>query len=412
MNVLAINCGSSSLKYLLYSWDKSEVIAKGMVERIGLDGGNISYVVGDKKHSFNDDFSSHKSALEYVFKVLVDAEIGVLKDLKDIDAIGHRVVHGGEFFSHSTLIDSNVLNKIEALSQLAPLHNPPNLLGIRIAMEYLPDVKQVAIFDTAYHQSIPEHAYMYALPTSVYEQHSIRRYGFHGTSHLYISKRASVLLGKKNEDTNIICLHIGNGASATAISGGKSIDTSMGFTPLEGLVMGTRSGDIDPAIPLYMQTTLGVSINDVNDMLNKESGLLGITGKYTDRRDIIEQASKGDAKCQLAIDVECYRLRKYVGMYMAVLGRVDAIVFTAGVGENAPIIRQKTLEGLEDLGIVLDNDKNNSTYSSAGEQLISKDTSKIKVFMVPTNEEQVFIEDVVAILENGSVKGYEYTFSK
>ncbi len=412
MNVLAINCGSSSVKYMLYSWESKCVLAKGMAERIGLDGAYITHKIGEKSYPYELTLETHGQALEFVFKLLHDEEIGVVKSLDEISVVGHRVTHGGEDFKNSVLIDEEVVKIIEKLSLLAPLHNPPNLAGINFATEALPNAKQVAIFDTAFHQTIPDYAFMYALPYNLYCDMSIRRYGFHGTSHLYISKRAAAMLNKASDKCNIISLHIGNGASATAIKGGKSVDTSMGFTPLEGLMMGTRAGDIDPAIPQYLEQTLGIDWHGISNILNKQSGILGITGKYADRRDVMREAENGNERAQLAIEMECYRIKKYVGMYYATLGRVDAIVFTAGVGENAPLIREKALEGLEDMGIILDKEKNNKAYSSGGECVISTAESKVKVMVIPTDEEQVFIEDSVALIQHGSLKKYKYTFEQ
>jgi acetate kinase len=334
--------------------------------------------------------------------------------MDEISAVGHRVVHGGEKFARSVRIDDDVIKAIEDVQHLAPLHNPPNLAGIKAAKEVLPDVPHVAIFDTAFHQTMPAYAYTYAVPHEWYEKYGVRRYGFHGTSHLYVSKRAAVLLGKNPKDCNIITMHIGNGVSHTAIKNGVSVDTSMGLTPLEGAVMGTRCGDLDPAVPLFMQQQLDVGPKEMDNLLNKKSGILGLTGKFTDRRDVLENADNGDEKCKLAIEVEAYRLKKYIGMYMAVLGRTDAIVFTAGVGENAGAIRQLALEGLENLGIIIDKEKNLSTFSKHGETEISTKDSKVKVFVIPTNEELVFVEDVVAIL-NGTYKEHmqhDYTFLK
>ncbi|MGE4544542.1 MAG: acetate kinase [Pedobacter sp.] len=401
MDILALNCGSSSVKYQLYSWTRREVIAKGVVERVGIGESFISHEVpGREDYKSSHDCSDHTVAIELIIKTLTSETVGVVKSMDEISAVGHRVVHGGEKFASSVLIDEAVLQGIKDVQHLAPLHNPPNIMGIEAAKKVLPNVPHVAIFDTAFHQTMPQEAYMYPLPYEWYEKHSVRRYGFHGTSHLYVSKRAAVLLGKDPKDCNIITLHIGNGASHAAIRGGVCVDTSMGLTPLEGAVMGTRSGDIDPAIPTFIMEREGYSAKEMDSILNKKSGLLGITGKYTDRRDIGDGIKAGDKRCQLAHDIECYRIKKYIGSYMAVLGKVDAIVFTAGVGEMGSEIRQQALEGLEALGIKVDKEKNLKTRTKKAEVEISTPDSPVKVYVIPTDEELVFTEDVVGILEN------------
>lgn len=415
MKILALNCGSSSVKYQLFDWDKKEVIAKGMVERVGIGDSFIIHEVPGRD-GYRDEYEchDHTTAINLIIETLIGDEVGVLKQIDEISAIGHRVVHGGDKFACSVLIDENVIKTIEDVQHLAPLHNPPNLAGIAAAQEVLPNVPHVAIFDTAFHQTMPDYAYTYPLPIEWLEDYGVRRYGFHGTSHLYVSKRAALMLKKDPSECNIITMHIGNGVSHAAIKAGISVDTSMGFTPLEGAVMGTRCGDLDPAIPLFMQKQLNIGPQEMDDILNKKSGILGLTGKYTDRRDVLKHCDANDKRCKIAIDVEAYRLKKYVGMYMAVLGKTDAIVFTAGVGENAGVIRQLALEGLEDMGIILDKDKNLSTFSKHGETEISTPESKIKVFVIPTNEELVFVEDVVAIL-NKNYKAHtehDYTFLK
>lgn len=414
MKILALNCGSSSVKYQLYHWENREVLAKGVVERIGLINSFIVHNVKDQNHRLAFDCSDHVDAIINILKFLQDEEFGVIKELSEIDAVGHRIVHGGEYFNKSVLIDENVLNIISKLSELAPLHNPPNLAGIEAMKKLVPNIPQVAVFDTAFYQTMPEHAYMYAIPRKWYDEYKVRRYGFHGSSHLYVSRRAAVMLNKNWQECNLITLHIGNGVSITAIKNGIAIDTSMGFTPLEGAIMGTRSGDIDPAIPLFIQQTMGLTCDDVNTILNRRSGLLGITGKYTDRRDVRRVADEGDKYCQLALQMEYYRLKKYIGMYFAVLGRVDAIVYTAGVGENSPQARQKSIEGLEEcFGLSIDIEKNNNIYSSNGETDLTGKNSKVKIFMIPTDEEIVFIEDVVGVLkgEDTNPRNFKYSFS-
>ncbi|MGC9062466.1 acetate kinase [Calditerrivibrio sp.] len=415
MKILALNCGSSSVKYQLYDWENQKVVAKGIVERIGIgDSFIVHEVPGKETHREEYECHDHIAAINLVVHTLESPTKGVISKISEISAVGHRVVHGGEKFKRSVLITEEVVKAIEEVQHLAPLHNPPNLAGIRGAQKVLPDVPHVAIFDTAFHQTMPEYAYLYAVPYEWYEKYGVRRYGFHGTSHLYVSKRAAALLGKPAKECNIITMHIGNGVSHTAIKNGISVDTSMGLTPLEGAVMGTRCGDLDPAVPLFMQQQLNVTPKEMDNILNKKSGILGITGKYTDRRDVIAGSEQGDNRCNLALEIEAYRLKKYIGAYYAVLGRVDAIVFTAGVGENAWLIREKALQGLENLGIIIDFEKNKKTFSKSGETEISTPESRVKVFVIPTNEELVFIEDVVAIL-NGTYKDHtehQYSFLK
>lgn len=410
MKILALNCGSSSVKYQLYDTSANKLLAKGSLERIGFVGTFITHQTKHQKHRLECDCSNHKDAVNMVFKFLTDEEFGVIKELSEIDAVGHRIVHGGELFSKSVLIDDNVIKGIDSLSSLAPLHNPPNLQGILAMKALLPEVAQVAVFDTAFHQTMPETAYMYAIPLKWYEKYGVRKYGFHGTSHLYVTRRAAAILKKDIKDTNFISLHIGNGVSVTACKGGKSIDTSMGFTPLDGAIMGTRCGSIDPAVPLFMIDKEGFSSEEVNTILNKRSGVLAVTGRYTDRRDIARNASEGDKFCQLAQDMEAYKLKKLIGEYYAILGRLDGIIFTAGVGENSAVARKLVCDGLEHFGILLDDEKNNNT---SGETIISKDDSPVKIFMIPTNEEIVIIEDVSAIL-NGTFdnEDFKYSFEK
>jgi len=414
MDILAINCGSSSVKYQLYSWARKELIAKGVVERVVVGGSFIQQEVpGRQKYKVEHECPNHTVAMDLIIKTLTDPEHGVINDIKEISAVGHRVVHGGEQFTQSVMIDEKVLDAVKAVQHLAPLHNPPNIAGIEAMMAVLPDVPNIAIFDTAFHQTMPEYAYIYPLPYDWYVRYGVRRYGFHGTSHLYVSKRAAVLLGKKAKDCNIITMHIGNGVSHAAIKNGVSVDTSMGLTPLEGAVMGTRCGDIDPAIPGFMMQIEGLSAAEIDSILNKKSGILGITGKYTDRRDVTAHAEKGDKTCKLAMDIEAYRLRKYIGSYMAVLGRLDAVVFTAGVGERGWQIREMACHGLEHMGIHLDLERNRAAVKG-NECLITTDDSPIKVFVIPTDEELVFTEDVAAILDGSYTDhmNFEYSFSK
>lgn len=400
MIILALNCGSSSVKYKLYLWEKRQTLIKGIVERVGISGSFISTEVpGRGPLKADKDCPDHKTALKLIIDVLTQGENAVIKDLSDISAVGHRVVHGGEKFKSSVLINEEVLETIRSVQDLAPLHNPHNIAGIEAAKEVLPEIPHIAVFDTAFHQTMPEHSFLYPVPYEWYGMYGVRRYGFHGTSHLYVSRRAARLLDKDPSEVNLITMHIGNGVSITAVKEGISVDTSMGLTPLEGAVMGSRSGDIDPAIILFMIEKEGFYAEEIDTVLNKKSGLLGITGKYMDRRDIEKEASAGDRRCQLAIEIEAYRLKKYIGAYLAGLGRVDAVVFTAGAGEMNWKLRERVLEGMEALGIRLDKNKNQKACSREKESLISVEGSPIKVLVIPTDEELVFIEDVVAILE-------------
>ena len=415
MVILALNCGSSSVKYQLFDWEKKEVVAKGMVERVIIGDSFIMHEVpGRETYRTEYECPDHQVAVDLIIKTLVDDEHGVLKDINEISAVGHRVVHGGEMFTRSVLIDEKVLDAVKDVQHLAPLHNPPNIAGIEAAQAVLPKVPHVAIFDTAFHQTMPEHAYLYPLPYEWYEKYGVRRYGFHGTSHLYVSKRASVLLGKKPSECNIITMHIGNGVSHCAIQGGISVDTSMGLTPLEGAMMGTRCGDIDPAIPAFMMQKENLSAKEIDSILNKKSGVLGVTGRFTDRRDVIENAVNGDHRCKVSLEIEAYRLKKYIGTYMAVLGSLDAVVFTAGVGEMGWPIREKTIEGLEGIGIKLDRERNKGAMTRKRETLITTDDSPIKVFVIPTDEELVFTEDVVAILDGTYTDhmNFDYSFAR
>ncbi len=414
MDILALNCGSSSVKYQLFDWNKKVVVAKGMVERVTIgDSFIVHEVPGRETYREEHECPDHKVAIHLIIKTLTDPNHGVVKSMNEISAVGHRVVHGGEKFTCSVRINDEVLDAIKAVQHLAPLHNPPNIAGIEAAQTVLPQVPHIAIFDTAFHQTMPSSAYIYPLPYEWYQKYGVRRYGFHGTSHLYVSKRAAVLLGKDPKDCNIITMHIGNGVSHTAIKGGISIDTSMGLTPLEGAVMGTRCGDIDPAIPAFIMDQEGHSPREIDSILNKKSGVIGITGQFTDRRDVIEGANKGDDRCQLALDIEAYRLKKYIGSYAAAIGRIDAVVFTAGVGEMGWLIREKALTGLEFMGIHLDKEVNRNTMTRKKETLITTPDSPVKVFVIPTDEELVFTEDVVAILEGtyADHMTFKYSFS-
>lgn len=400
MIILALNCGSSSVKYKLFHWEKRQTITKGIVDRVGIPGSSIDFEIpGKGEKQIKKDCPDHRTALKLIIETIAHGEHAVIKDLSEISAVGHRVVHGGEKFKSSVLIDEEVIDAIRSVQDLAPLHNPPNIAGIEAAKEVMPEAPHIAVFDTAFHQTMPEHSFLYSVPYEWYGMYGVRRYGFHGTSHLYVSRRAAVILNKKPSETNLITMHIGNGVSITAVKEGISVDTSMGMTPLEGAVMGTRCGDIDPAIVLFMIEKEGFYAEEIDSILNKKSGLLGITGKYMDRRDIEKAANEGDRRCQLAMAIEAYRLKKYIGTYLAALGRVDAVVFTAGAGELNPKLRHDVLTGLENLGIKLDVSVNEKTRSREKETLISTADSPVKVYVIPTDEEIVFIEDVVAILE-------------
>ncbi|MCP4710669.1 MAG: acetate kinase [Planctomycetes bacterium] len=389
MKILVINAGSSSIKYQLFLMPEDEVICKGVVEKIGEDGSRLSHQAGSDKHGAETLVKDHNQAMELILDTLVCKEEGVIEDITEITSVGHRVVHGGEEFSGSVIIDEEVIASIEKFSDLAPLHNPANLTGICAAREKLPQTQQVVCFDTAFHSTIPAQAYMYALPYALYEKYHIRRYGFHGTSHRYVARRAADLLGKDKYEVNLITCHLGNGCSITAIKQGESIDTSMGLTPLEGLMMGTRSGDIDPAILFYLADK-GYDFESLNRLCNKESGLLGVSGESNDMRNLTELAAAGDKRAQLAIDIFCYRVKKYIGAYTAALGRVDAVVFTGGIGENVIEVRRNICSDLEALSVKLDPEKNNLRGQEAE---ISHDDSKIKVYLIPTNEEAAIARD-------------------
>jgi len=434
MKILTLNCGSSSLKYTFYDTDAARALADGVVERITIGESFIVHRLAPAADgsragtSLRRDYScpTHKEAIDLVLGTLTGDEAGPIGDPAEISAVAHRVVHGGEELTRSVLIDDYVLKVIRDYISLAPLHNPPNVAGIEAARALLPDVPQVAVFDTAFHYTIPDYAFIYALPYEWYHDLGVRRYGFHGTSHLYVSRRAAALLGKAPSEVNLVTLHLGNGASACAVRGGRSVDTSMGLTPLEGLVMGTRSGDIDPAIPFQLPRSIPLALPEIYMLLNRRSGVLGLTGKYADRRDVLAHMDAGAAsrdagaedpgspyRCKLALEVECYRLKKYVGAYAAALGRVDAVVFTAGVGENAPPVRELSLRGMESLGIVLDEEKNR-TAAEGREVDVSAADSRVKVFVIPTDEERVFIEDTVALLDGtyDLPDRFEYSFQR
>ncbi|MEL7646712.1 MAG: acetate kinase [Sedimentibacter sp.] len=395
MNVLVINCGSSSLKYQLINMNDESVLAKGLVERIGIEGSVLKHEkTGMDKVVIQEPMKDHKDAINHVLTALVDPVYGAVKSLDEVEAVGHRVVHGGEKFAGSVAITDEVVNAMKECISLAPLHNPPNIIGIEACKELLPTVPMVGVFDTAFHQTMPPVSYIYPLPYELYKELGIRRYGFHGTSHKYVSERVEALTGKELEGMKIITCHLGNGASLTAIKDGKSFDTSMGMTPLEGLVMGTRCGDIDPAIVTFLMNKKNMTAEEVDNLMNKKSGVLGISGVSSDFRDIEGAADEGNERAQLALDKFAYTVKKYIGSYAAAMGGVDVLVFTAGLGENSASSRKQVCEGLEFLGVEIDDVKNNTRGKEAE---ISKDGAKVKVFVIPTNEELMIARDTKAL---------------
>lgn len=396
MKILVINCGSSSLKYQLMDMDNEQIIAKGLAERIGIEGSVLTHKPeGKEKIVVERDMKDHKVALEILMNALVDEKHGVIKSMDEIYAVGHRVVHAGEKFASSVLITDAVMDALKECIDLAPLHNPPNIMGIEACKEILPNVQMVGVFDTAFHQTMPKEAYIYPLPYEYYEKYKIRKYGFHGTSHKYVAQRAASILNKQIEDLKIITCHLGNGASITAVKEGVSIDTSMGFTPLEGLAMGTRCGSIDPAILTFLMEQEGLSSQEINNVLNKKSGVLGISGVSSDFRDIEEAAQNGNDRAQLALDIFNYRVRTTIGSYTAAMNGVDVIVFTAGLGENSAENRKEICNKLQFLGLSIDNNKNNSRGK---ETIISTEDSKVKVIVIPTDEELMIARDTKEIV--------------
>lgn len=397
MKILVLNCGSSSIKYKLFDMESKEVIAQGVVEKIGLKGSFLKTPLpnGDKL-ILEGEILEHQAGIEYILGVLTNEKYGCLKSLSEIDAVGHRVVHGGEQFNKSVYITDEVVKKMEECIELAPLHNPPNLAGIYAVKELMGDIPQVGVFDTAFHQTMPPQAYMYGLPYSLYEKYAIRRYGFHGTSHRYVSHKACEILGVKYEDQRIISAHIGNGGSLAAIKGGKSVDTSMGMTPVEGLLMGTRSGDVDAGIISFVMEKENIGTQAISTLVNKHSGLLGISGVSSDMREIRAAIAAGDEKAKLAYDMFVYRIKKYIGAYTAALGGADILLFTGGIGENAVYIREQVCLDLAFLGIKLDVEKNNKIFGE--EAVISLPDSKITVMVVPTDEEFMIASDTMEIV--------------
>ncbi|MBU5314194.1 acetate kinase [Tissierella carlieri] len=396
MKILVINCGSSSLKYQLIDMNGEEVLCKGLVERIGIEGSRIKHdTTGKERVIIEEPMANHKVALGLVLNALIDENHGAIKSMDEIGAVGHRVVHGGETFASSVIIDDEVMKVLDECIELAPLHNPPNITGIEACKELMPNTPMVAVFDTAFHQTMEADNYIYPIPYEFYEKYKIRRYGFHGTSHKYVSLRAAEILGKDIKDLNIVTCHLGNGSSVCAVQGGKSMDTSMGFTPLEGLAMGTRSGDIDPAIIPFIMDKENMTFEEVNSMLNKQSGVLGISGISSDFRDLEIAMEEGNKRAKLALDVFVNRVKKYVGAYVATMCSIDALVFTAGIGENSSYIREKVCEGLECLGIRIDTELNNVRGEEAQ---LNKDLTSASILVIPTNEELMIARDTLGLV--------------
>ncbi|TYP59978.1 acetate/propionate family kinase [Thermosediminibacter litoriperuensis] len=396
MKVLVINCGSSSLKYQLFNMENETVLAKGLVERIGLEGSLLKHQpAGKDKVEIKAEVPNHKVAVKLMLDALVHEEYGVIKDVSEIGAVGHRVVHGGEKFSGSVKIDDDVMNVLKECIQLAPLHNPPNIWGIEAVREILPDVPMVGVFDTAFHQTIPEYAYIYGVPYELYEKYSVRRYGFHGTSHRYVSMRAAKVLNRPLATLKLVTLHLGNGSSISAVKGGKFVENSMGFTPLEGITMGTRCGTIDPYIPVFIMEKEGVPLEKINDYLNKKCGVLGISGVSSDFRDIEQAAGEGNYRAKLALEVFTYQAKKYIGAYAAAMNGLDAIVFTGGIGENSSTVRHMICKDMEYFGIKIDEEKNRIRGQEAD---ISADDARTRVLVIPTNEELMIAKDTIALI--------------
>lgn len=405
MKVLVLNCGSSSVKYQLIETsltmieaDDDRTLARGAVDRIGTSSAIHTYRRGEEDRERTvSEILEHRVAITEILRVLTDETRGVVSDVSEIEAVGHRVVHGGERFARSVRIGDEVLREIEECSELAPLHNPHNLRGYRAARQALPEVPHVAVFDTAFHQSMPPRAFLYGLPYVLYKRHAIRRFGFHGTSHRYVSWRSRWLLGKPREETRLISCHLGNGASLCAIDHGSSVDTSMGFTPLEGLLMGTRCGDLDPGILFYVGHKEDLTEHQANTLINKHSGLYGLSGVSNDMSEILEEEASGNERAHLAVEVFCYRVRKYLAAYVGAMGGVDAVIFTGGIGENAPAVRARSVEGLQVMGIEVDAERNESVVGGAG--VISPQEAKVKVLVIPTNEELIIARDTLRVVE-------------
>lgn len=398
MKVLVINCGSSSLKYQVFDMTTETVLAKGIAEKIGLEGSFLKYRRGNEENiTIEAAMDNHEVAVKLVFDALTNTDYGVLQSMSEIEAVGHRVVHAGEKFARSVVIDDEVMAALRECIDLAPLHNPPNIVGIEVAKRLMPNVTHVGVFDTAFHQTMPDYAFLYALPYELYQKHAIRRYGFHGTSHLFVSQRAAAMLNRPAEQLKVITCHLGNGASITAVDGGRSVDTSMGFTPLEGLIMGTRSGDVDPGVVSFLSNKENMPAEQVvNSLLNKKSGVLGISGVSSDFRAIEDASAEGNKRADLAMEMFAYRVRKYIGAYAAAMGGVDAIVFTAGLGENSPSMREQICRGLEFLGVQIDKAKNNVRGKEVD---VSTADAKVRVLLIPTNEELVIAKDTMSLVQ-------------
>lgn len=399
MKILVLNCGSSSIKYALYDMDDRSVMAQGGIERVGMEGAFVKVKLPNgEKRTIEHDIPEHTEGVKLIFSLLTDKAIGAIKSLEEIDAVGHRMVHAGEKFAHSVVIDNEVIKAYEECIDLAPLHNPANLKGVNAVRSLMPNMPQVGVFDTAFHQTMPKHAFMYALPYELYEKYGIRRYGFHGTSHRYVSARACEYLGLDYEKQRIITCHIGNGGSVAAIKNGKCIDTSMGLTPLEGIMMGTRSGNVDAGALVYLQKKLGLSADELSDLLNKKSGMLGISGISSDMREVREAAENGNERAKLAISMYTYCIKKYVGAYAAAMGGCDIIVFTAGVGENQDIVRELVCTDMEYMGVEMDVEKNSKIR--AEEAVLSMPESKVKIVLIPTDEELMIASDTMSLVSN------------
>ena len=398
MKILVLNCGSSSIKYKLFEMETKEVLAQGGIEKIGLPGSFLKLTLpnGEKK-ILEKDIPEHTVGVEFIFQTLTSAEYGALKSLDELDAVGHRMVHGGERFSQSVILNKEVLDAFTACNDLAPLHNPANLKGVNAVSALLPNIPQVGVFDTAFHQTMPAHAYMYAVPYELYEKYGVRRYGFHGTSHRYVSQRVCEYLGIPAEGSRIITCHVGNGGSISAVKDGKCIDTTVGLTPLEGLMMGTRSGDIDGGAVTFIMEKEGLNATGISNLLNKKSGLAGISCISSDMREVASAAKEGNKRAQLALDMYFYRIKKYIGAYAAAMGGVDVILFTGGVGENQADCRETACAGLEYMGVKIDHDINNATRGEEG--IISTAESKVKVVVIPTDEEMMIASDTMALLK-------------
>lgn len=396
MKILVLNCGSSSIKYALYNMDNHSVVTSGGIEKIGQPDSFINIKLNGEKHKISVDIPEHTRGVQYIFEQLTSGEFAVLKDVHEIDAVGHRMVHGGEKFNQSVLITDDVMRDFAACNDLAPLHNPANIKGVNAVKALLPDVPQVGVFDTAFHQTMPDYAYMYALPYELYKKYGVRRYGFHGTSHRYVSQRVCKFLGIPAEGTKIITCHIGNGASIAAVKDGKVIDTSMGLTPLEGLMMGTRSGDIDAGAVTFLMDKLHLDTKGISNLLNKQSGLLGVSGGASDFRDILKGIAEGNDQARLAKQMYTYRIRKYIGEYAAAMGGIDVVVFTGGAGENQWEVREGATQGLEFLGVKICEKRNHSVRAT--EAIISTDDSKVKVCVIPTDEELMIAMDTLSLI--------------